>query len=139
MENSVREQVLGDSILSQLQHKCRKIDEIYNLTKDISEVLQQNDSVSRDMLLSMRLESMIDVDEINKELQISVDRLPSESREHMYTLFQKGDLDTNIEWEIKVKKEYFRLRNVLNKTISLDKEISLKIAGSKSFYSEKAT
>ena len=136
MEKNDNEQLLGANILSQLQHKCRKIDEIYNLTKEIGEVLQRNDSTSRDMLFSMRLDCMVEVDDINQELGRTLEGLSPHSNERMNILFHTGELETDIDWELSVKKEYERLKSLLYKTIALDKEISLKIAGKDSFYAE---
>lgn len=104
MEQNDNEQLLGASILSQLQHKCRKMDEIYNLTKEIGEVLQSNDATSRDMLFSMRLDCMVEVDDINQELERTLEDLSPYSKERMNMLFHTGELETDIEWEILVKK-----------------------------------
>jgi hypothetical protein len=136
MEQNDNEQLLGASILSQLQHKCRKMDEIYNLTKEIGEVLQSNDATSRDMLFSMRLDCMVEVDDINQELERTLEDLSPYSKERMNMLFHTGELETDIEWEILVKKQFERFRSLLYKTIALDKEISLKIAGKDSYYAE---
>lgn len=118
-----------NKILSNLQEKYKYFNNLFQLTKQMEEVIASNDQVSLAAILDMRQKNMSLVDKLDAENKAMVERLPKPMKERMQgILFPKGEpvrlenpLETNI---FDTNKRNLML---LSKIISLDEKINKSI------------
>lgn len=122
-------------ILKEMQKKYQCISEIERITRDIGDALSRNDRTSVQILLGMRQEE-IDKGEISER---NIHRLlsvvsPEEALQARGWI--KGDQE-NIPEHLLIKKLAEKgnsIRMLLQRTIELDRHISIRLAGKDSFY-----
>lgn len=121
-----------------LQRRYNAVREIRKLTIELEEALSRNDQVSVSMLLQMRADEMANIDncvdeiwqlgesdrEVQKKLRLLI---MSEPKEGMGDSFEEKKI-----FEIRAKTQ-----EMIDETRMIDKKISRKLAGEKSYYGAK--
>ena len=130
-----REQELFDAIKQQLQYKYQHMAEIQRMTAEVKEALERNDTVSAELILKMRGKEMEQCDTCIHNLEVLIESINENQQKELRKLL-KGE--TNIAlWEDRIeelKNLVMRIDYVTKKTIQLDQVISLRLAGTDSFY-----
>ncbi len=125
--------VYSTGILVNLKDKYNKINEIYEITKEMKEVFGRNDMYGLDMLADMRTDIIIAVDEIDQG-RIEIIGSMEETERNKVLDAMKEDIasySTNEEDLKKINELHVRIKKVLENIISLDKEINKRLnAGS---------
>lgn len=121
-----------NKILDNLKVKCRHVDNIMNLTKDMEQAMLSNDTVSFGTLLDMRGQVMEAVDKLDSENREIVSRFPSPLKERIAGIIMpkkeaepltlENPLETNIYDTNK------RIATLLAKIIKLDTSINQKVS-----------
>ena len=124
-----------------MKKKYSEMLKIEKITNDIEETLKRNDNVSTDMFLTMRMEVMETIDDIDGQ----IDEILTSGDEEEYH-FLKGLLKIDTH-EQAMNTEYsdekmlmlisLRTRNVLKGIIEKDKVMNKRLLGKDSFYAEK--
>ena len=124
-----------------MKKKYSELLKIEKITNDIEETLKRNDNVSTDMFLTMRMEVMETIDDIDGQ----IDEILTSGDEEEYH-FLKGLLKIDTQ-EQAMNTEYsdekmlmlisLRTRNVLKGIIEKDKVMNKRLLGKDSFYAEK--
>lgn len=119
------------------QKKYRCATEVQRLTEEIADSLNRDDRVSTQLLLGMRQEEMEHWGEYNHMIEVLGHAYPKEIQRRMNSLLdtKKADEDASPE-EKKVAEILANAKSVIDKTIQIDRVINIKIAGSKSYYTE---
>lgn len=119
-----------------LQKKYNKISELQDVTKQMAEALQRNDLYALQLLMKMRTEVMLEIDDIDYAREELLNSLPDNeemqvrsalSRQIVEEQFHNADLQ-------RVNDIYKKIARSLESTIQYDKVINLKIGGENSFY-----
>lgn len=119
-----------------LQKKYNKISELQDVTKQMAEALQRNDLYALQLLMKMRTEVMLEIDDIDYAREELLNSLPDNeemqvrsalSRQIVEEEFHNADLQ-------RVNDIYKKIARSLESTIQYDKVINLKIGGENSFY-----
>ena len=106
--------------------------EVSDLTKQLTEAVDRNDEVSVNMLLSMRESPVQKLYELEQRLQEYCLQLPEDSAIRSHELLEgAGPKETEEEPLYEKNASYRRL---LTSVIESDKQLSLRLGGSKSFY-----
>jgi hypothetical protein len=122
-------------ILKELQKKYQCFSEIERITRDIAEALSRNDRTSVQILLGMRQEEMDKVDLNERNIR------------HLLSFVSSNEA-TRIAELIKGSQEYLpdnplmktigekgnSIHMLLQRTIELDRHISIRLAGKDSYY-----
>ena len=121
-----------------LQKKYTKVNEIYNITKQIEESLYRNDYISLKIIIDMRTDVMLEVDDIDYEREILINNFTDDKKEFLRSLMQKGLNQDNIKDSsyFKINELYMKINRELEKIISLDKILNLKIASENTYYKD---
>lgn len=132
----MEEESIMIEILKQYQKKYSIVNEIYRLTEEIGDLLSKNDRVSSQLVLGMRQDEMNESDRCSNSLVLLEDAMEQGEREHLHLLLESKDGTGIAEtWEEKKILEIQKnIQLVLQKSIEIDKKISLKIAGKDSYY-----
>lgn len=132
MEN--REEFLAE-ILRRVQRNYMHMVEIERLTKDIGDSLSRNDKESVQLILKMRGEEMDKYGTTKREIEIILDAADGEEKEKFLS-WLKGENKYEPDGpEIKKIVELSgKTRQLLKRTIDLDKVLNMKVAGTKSYY-----
>ena len=106
--------------------------EIYRLTKELDDLLKNNDRDSVNMVMKMRGEEMDKISVIDEDINRACSLISAQYREYINNYNDFDSFPEELERIISIKK---RNRRVLEKIIEIDKRISVRLAGNKSFYS----
>lgn len=111
-----------------LQKRFNKINEIYDLTKQMQESLYRNDVYSLKLIVRMRTKAMLEVDKIDNSRNELVDSFPeSERTAILNSMSEKANPEelTSVALK-KINDIYMQSRRALEKTIALDKVVNIK-------------
>ncbi len=132
MEN--REELLLE-ILKRLQRNYMHIVEIERVTKELGDALSRNDQEAAQLLVKMRQDELEKAGEIKQEIWLLLQAASGEDREKIRSW---------LSGESKYEPESFeagkiidlsgQIAQVINRAISIDKAINLKLAGKDSYY-----
>jgi hypothetical protein len=122
-------------ILKEMQKKYQCISEIERTTRDIGEALSRNDQTSVQILLGMRQEE-IDKGEISERNIHRLLSVVSPEEALQASRWIKGDQENIPEHPLikKLAEKGNSIRMLLQRTIELDRHISIRLAGKDSYY-----
>lgn len=123
-------------VLLNLQKQYNKVNELQDVTKQMAECLQRNDLYSFRLLMKMRTEVMLELDDIDFAREDILHSLP-ESEEKIARGVMVKEVDQNALSSPELQRMheiYKKIKRNLQTTVQLDKGISLKIGGNNSFY-----
>ena len=111
-----------------LQKRYNKINEIYELTKQMQESLYRNDIYSLKIIVRMRSEAMLEVDKIDTGREELInDFLESERAAILNSMSVKAKPEELTTPALKkINDIYMNTRKTLEKTIALDKIVNIK-------------
>ena len=121
-----------EEIAGKLEKKYTGFVEISRLTKELDDLLKNNDRDSVNMVMKMRGEEMDKISVIDEDINRACSLISAQYREYINNYNDFDSFPEELERIISIKK---RNRRVLEKIIEIDKRISVRLAGNKSFYS----
>lgn len=108
--------------------------EIHRMTEEFKEALDRNDTASSDIILNMREKEMEEYDICDRNLERICDEI---EEEQLYNLvFGRPCYQFDGEDIEKLEKLVIRTKYTLSKVIQIDKVVSMRLAGTDSFYKE---
>lgn len=131
MENK---EELYSEILKRVQRNYRHMVEIERVTKEMGTALSSNDRESAQLLIKMRQDEMEQADEMKQEIQMLV-RASGDERENLLS-WLNGDAKEQPEgFEArKIVELSGQVRQVLKRTMEIDKVLNSRLAGKDSYY-----
>lgn len=122
-------------ILKELQKKYQCIVEIERITREIGEALSRNDRTSVQILLGMRQEEMDTADMSEKNIRYLLSVTPDNDALQIGK-WLKGEADVIPEsmFAKKMVEKGKSIQVLLQRTIELDRHISVRLAGQDSYY-----
>lgn len=126
-------------IAKQIRGTASCMNEIFRLTKELAESLQRDDRVSIQMLLEMRKEEMDKADSFQKSIKILVESTPVEMRTKLAIILDGRDCaELDIPEASIVTAATQEIRNTAKQTQTIDRVMSMKLAGEDSFYAQQS-
>lgn len=122
-------------ILKEMQKKYQCMAEIERITREVGDFLSRNDQTSVQMLLGMRQDEMDKVDVFNRNIKCLISVLSPEEAVKVDD-WMKGQENWIPDSQIseKVIEKGKNIQQILKRTIEIDRFISTRIAGTRSFY-----
>lgn len=125
-----RNEWLELTVLERKKYNC--LVELEDATKQLAEALDRNDQVSVRMLVAMRQDPLLKLEEADQGEKHRRASFPEADQARIRTLLQEqaasGDgEDVFLEQAVKTRK-------LLERVVDLDRRISLRMAGDHSFY-----
>lgn len=109
--------------------------EIQDVTRQLAESLDRNDQVSVRMLIAMRQDPLLQLEEIDRGSKARLADLAEEDRQRASFLREGGQPGSR--GETTFAEQAGRTRRLLEEVVELDRRVSLRMAGEHSFYSDK--
>ena len=113
-----------------------KLGEVYDLTQQLAQAVDRRDEVSTKMLLGMRQEPLLELQEIEETVRQGVLSQPEEDARRLSILL-RGDAPEGApeqEQETALRELCVRNRRELDRIAQLDRRVSLSLDGKRSFY-----
>lgn len=132
------EQELWTELLKQLQTRYQAVNEVFRITKEIADILARDDRVAAQMLLEMRQEELDRLAKSEEKIYMLLECAGQQERVEILSLM-KGERQASGEASFEEKKIGEigeNIRRSLEKTVELDRVISVKLAGKDSFYKQ---
>ena len=127
---------MEDSTLRELQRRRRRqllrLNEVLDLTTQLVQGVDRSDQISVQMLISMRQEPIMELQELEDGIQSYLLTLPEADAIRCHELLQ-GDAPL-LPSEEAFCTQNTQYRRILESVITLDKRLSLKLGGRSSFY-----
>lgn len=129
------EETMLIEILKEMQKKYQCIVEIERITRDMGESLSRNDRTSAQLLLGMRQEEMDKADVFERHIKCLLSSMePMDAvRMQKWIKGEEGE-EPGSPMEEKLVEKGKNIQRVLERTITIDRHISTRLAGKDSFY-----
>ena len=115
--------------------KYNYLNEALDLTQQIGNALDHNDQISLKMLLAMRQEPIMYLEELKQTIQARRQDLPPEDQERMQALLSGASPRT--QEESTFVQQAATVVRLLQRVIELDRAVNLRLTGSSSVYNKK--
>ena len=112
--------------------KYNYLNEALDLTQQIGNALDHNDQISLKMLLAMRQEPIMYLEELKQTIQARRQDLPPEDQDRVQAL--RSGASPRTQEENTFVQQVVRL---LQRVIELDRAVNLRLTGSSSVYNKK--
>lgn len=114
--------------------KYNHLSEVMDLSQQMGEALDRNDQVSLRMLISLRQDPILQLEELQRAINIKRESLPDEDRERLSALL--GGAAPQGEEETGYANQAGAARRLLERVVELDQRLNRRLAGDDSFYAK---
>ena len=115
--------------------KYNDLTEVLDLTRQLGEALDRSDDVSVRLLVSMRQDPILRLEEIKAAIGSKRDSMPPEEWERVNDL--NGGAQPRDEDETVYLNQVGSVRRILERVLELDQRLNRRMAGNDSFYAQK--
>lgn len=112
--------------------KYNDLNEVLELTQQLGEALDRNDQVSVRMLVAMRQDPILHLEEVNATAKSRRESLTEEEQERVRALLDGAEAQD--DGEKTFLEQAGKARSLLERVVELDRRVSLRMAGENSFY-----
>ena len=121
------------AVLERNKYNC--LSEVMDLSRQMGEALDRSDDVSVRMLLALREDPLVQLQELKQAINMKKESLSPEDRERVSALGQgaspKGEEETTYH------SQAGAARRLLERIVELDERLNRRLAGKNSFYEQK--
>ena len=121
------------AVLARKQYNC--LSEVLGLSQQLGEALDRSDDVSVRLLVSMRQDPILRLEEIKAAIGSKRDSMPPEEWERV------NDLNGGAQPQDQDEKVYLNqvgsVRRILERVLELDRRLNRRLAGENSFYAQE--
>lgn len=132
------DQELWTELLKQMQRRYGTVDEVFRVTKELTDALSRDDRMAAQMLLEMRQEELDHLSESEEKIYMLLECVDQQERDGILKLLKgerKASSEASFE-EKKIGEIGENIRRNLEKVLELDRIISVRLAGKDSFYKQ---
>lgn len=115
--------------------KYNLLSEVMDLSQQLGEALDRSDDVSVRLLVSMRQDPILRLEEIKAAIGSKRDSMPPEEWERVNDL--NGGAQPRDEDETVYLNQVGSVRRILERVLELDQRLNRRMAGNDSFYAQK--
>ena len=115
--------------------KYNLLSEVMDLSQQLGEALDRSDDVSVRLLVSMRQDPILRLEEIKAAIGAKRDSMPPEEWERVDDL--NGGAQPRDEDETVYLNQVGSVRRILERVLELDQRLNRRMAGDDSFYAQK--
>lgn len=128
------EQVAAAALATE-RKRYEALSEVMELTEELTEAIQRQDQVSIRMFLGMRQEPINQLREY-QNMRRQIQRKLSEEDGRVLRALLSGEAEGTTPMTKSLRKAVDQNRHLLDRVLKLDRQLSIKIGGDKSFYAE---
>lgn len=116
------------------RQKYNHLSELMDLTRQLGEAIDRGDEVSVRILVSMRNDPLVGLEELKKATQLRTEALSREERERVEEL--NSGASPEDENEILYVNQAGSARRLWERVVELDQRLNRRMAGDDSFYAK---
>lgn len=109
--------------------------EVEDVTRQLGQALDRNDQVAARMLVAMRQDPLLQLEEVDRGEKQRRASFPEEDQQRIRTLLQTRT--PRDDGEDAFLEQAAKTRRLLERVVELDERLSLRMAGDHSFYRQK--
>ena len=117
------------------RRKYNFLTELEDVTRQLAEAMDRNDQVSVQMLVAMRQDPLLQLEEVDRGEKHRKAALPDEDQDRIRALLQEQV--PRYEGEDVFLDQAGKTRRLLERVVELDRRVNLRMAGDQSFYRKK--
>ena len=121
------------TVLARKQYNC--LSEVWDLSQQIGQAMDRNDDVSVRMLVAMRQEPLLQLQELKRITDMKKEDMSPEDRKRISALAQGATPQG--EEETTYQNQSGSARRLLERVVELDERLNRRIGGNDSFYAQK--
>ena len=121
------------TVLERKKYNC--LLEVEDVTRQLAEALDRNDQVAARMLIAMRQDPLLQLEEVDRGEKHRRAALPEEDQARVGDLLRERV--PQYDGESVFLEQADKTRHLLERVVELDRRISLRMAGDRSFYHKK--
>ena len=121
------------TVLERKKYNC--LLEVEDVTRQLAEALDRNDQVAAQMLVALRQDPLLQLEEVDRGEKQRKAGLPEEDLDRLRILLR--DREARYDGESAFLEQAGKTRKLLERVVELDRRISLRMAGDHSFYGKK--
>lgn len=121
------------AVLERKKYSC--LLEVEDVTRQLADTLDRNDDVAARMLVAMRQDPILHLQEVDRDAKARMAGFPEEDRRRAAAL-REGQ-EPRDEGERTYAEQAGRARRLLEQVVALDRRLSIRMAGEQSFYRKK--
>ena len=115
--------------------KYNSLSEVLDLTRQLGESLDRNDQVAVRMLIAMRQDPLLHLEEAERTAKDRRRSLTEEEQRRIRSLLKGAEPQSSEERTF--LDQAGKTRRLLERVVELDRRVSLRMAGGQSFYKKK--
>lgn len=125
-----------ESLRMSKRKEYMKLSELSDLTTQLAQAVERRDEVSAKMLISMRLEPLMGLQEIEDTIRTGILQQPEEDAIRLSALMSgTGEVQPPLlEEEESLRELCESNRRILDRVIQIDRRVSMGMGGQRSFY-----
>lgn len=121
-------------LLMQQKKKYIQLSEVLNITMQMADAVERDDHVSMSMLIAMRQEPLLIIDEIQQMVGERLESLPADMVTHLRRLLSgRGDEKPAPE-EVALDEQCQMNFRLLSRIVTIDKRLNQKVGKEQSYY-----
>ena len=121
------------TVMERKKYNC--LSEVMDLSRQMGEALDRNDDVSMRILVAMRQDPLLQLEELKQAIAAKMERLSPEDRERAGAL-REGAAPQGADEEAYCIQAG-NARRLLERVLELDQRLSRRLAGDNSFYAQE--
>lgn len=121
------------TVLERKKYNC--LLEVEDATRQLAQALDRNDQVAAQMLVALRQDPLLKLEEVDRGEKQRKAALPAEDQDRLRILLR--DQEARYDGESAFLEQAGKTRKLLERVVELDRRISLRVAGDHSFYGKK--
>lgn len=125
--------ILRDLLLQQ-KKKYIRLSEVMDITMQMAEAIDRDDNVTMSMLIAMRQDPLLLIDEIEQSVGQYLDSIPIETAEHLRKILSGRGTETVTSEETMLDEQCKMNFRLLSRIVMIDKQLNRKVAKDQSFY-----
>lgn len=111
------------------------LSEVMDLSRQLGEVMDRNDDVSIRLMIAMRQDPLVKLQELRRAVDLKKEELTPEDRERISALDRGAD--PRGQEETLYQKQAGSARRLLERIVELDERLNRRMGGKDSFYAQK--
>ena len=121
------------TVLERKKYNC--LLEVEDVTRQLAEALDRNDQVAARILITMRQDPLLQLEEADRGEKARKAALSEEDQERVRVLLRDGE--ARYDGEGVFLEQAGKTRHLLERVVELDRRVSVRMAGDNSFYRKK--
>ena len=121
------------TVLERKKYNC--LSEVLGLSQQLGEAMDRNDDVSVRMLVAMRQDPLLQLQELKRAVDTKRESLSQEDRDRLSALNQGAPPQEGEETAY--QGQAGSVRRLLERVLELDERLNRRLAGGNSFYAQK--